>query len=230
MRTKVRTIYVANDPDYATVILGYLSQTPLYAQLLNTAITDPIATDTVLLFEPPADINAADFVEVSVTATYGHTESDYIEKIFTFVQTKGFNFAGIVQAYVNATIDLDQVGNDGGAATITDILVELLKYDLEEETTTQLAYAVHTVNKSVAGHGTDNPYTEPSLSEPFIFNVGIDPPIQIGETAGFLLQMRVRVSFSVHSPAGQLVDSIAKCRLNCYRDQSKSTYLELAVV
>jgi hypothetical protein len=233
MRTSVRTIYTAQDPDYATIVLGYLSQTPLYANLLNTGITDPIETDTVLLFDPPADINAADFIEASVIASPGETgvtESNNIEETFTFIQTKGFNFAGMVYAWVNATIDMDEAGNLGGVATITDILVELLKYDLELETTTQLAYAVHTVNKSVAcATSTDSPYGEATLSEPFIFNIGIDPPVQIGETAGVLLQMRVKISFTAYAPANQTLTR-AKCRLNCYRDRSKVTYLQLAVV
>jgi hypothetical protein len=230
MRPSIRTIYTGVDPDYATVLMGYFTETPLYCNLLKTELTEPITTDTIMLFEPPADINADDYIEASVTATPGNTTTNTIEETFTYIQTKSFRFAGIVSAYVNATIDLDQVGNDGGAATIESILVELLKYDIDTEITTQIGIDTHANLGSVAGIITESAYVEPSLSELFTFNVGVASPIEIGLSSGTLLQMRVKITFSAYSPADQLVDTIAKCHLNCYRNKSKSTYLQLAVV
>ena len=110
------------------------------------------------------------------------------------------------------------------------ILVELLKYNILEETTTQLGILTHTINKDIAGIITDTAYAEPSFTEIFYFDLGVSPKIEIGETAGYLLQMRVNLTFSAYTNASASRTTIAKCRLNCYRDQSKNTILKVPII
>jgi len=231
MVESVRTTYITRDPDYGTMVLGFFQETPFYAAILSEEITSPLTTENILLYDPPADMRGDDYIEESITATAGNTTESEIDETFTFIQTKGFSFAGTVQALVNITIDLDTVdGTTGGAARLETILVELLKYKISDGTTSQLGIATHTLALDVAGNVTTSTYAEPTLTELFLFDVGVDPKIDIGSTAGYLLQMRVKVTFSVHTPAAASIQTIAKCRLNCYRNLTRNTILKVPII
>jgi len=222
---------MTQDPDYGTLVLGYFQETPFYAAILSNPVTDPLTTSNILLYDPPADLNGPDYIEESVTASVGNTIENDIDETFTFVQTKGFSFAGTLHALVNVTIDLDQTDNTyGGAARLETILVELLKYKISDGTTSQLGILTHTINLDIAGIITDATYAEPSLTELFLFNVGVSPKIDIGQTAGYLLQMRVKVTFSAHTPVAASTQTIAKCKLNCYSNLTKNTILKVPIV
>jgi len=231
MPDSIRTLYQSVDPDYGTLVLGFFQEVPFYAAVLSTALTTPLATSNILLYDPPGDMNGSDYIEESVEATAGNTTADEIDETFTFAQTKAISFGGLVTAQVNVTIDLDQVdGTTGGAARLNTILVELLKYKISDGTTTQLGILTNTINKDVAGISVIPAYAEQTLTEMVYFNLGVDPKIEVGQTLGYLLQMRVKVNFSAYTPAAASTTTIAKCRLNCYRDLSKNTLLRVPVI
>lgn len=231
MVNSIQTVYTTQDPDYGTLVLGYVQETPLYASILSTALTTPLATSNILLYDPPADLNGDDYIEESVTATAGNIVENDVDETFTFVQTKGISFAGTVQVLVNTTIDLDQVdATKGGCARIETILVELLKYKISDGTTTQLGILTRTIEKDVAGEVVTAVYAEPTFTELFLFDVGISPKITIGQMEGYLLQARVKITFSASAITGATTDTIAKCRLNCYRDLSRNTIVKIPVV
>lgn len=231
MVDSVRTVYTTQDPDYGTLVLGFFQETPFYTAVLSSGVTSPLTTSNILLYDPPADLNGPDYIEGSIEADPGDTTADDIDETFTFIQTKGLSFGGTLQALVNVTIDLDQTDETtGGAARIETILVELLKYKISDGTTSQLGILTHTINLDIAGIITDATYAEPSLTELFLFDVGVSPKIEVGQTAGYLLQMRVKVTFSAHTPAAATTNTIAKCRLNCYSDLSKNTILKVPII
>lgn len=231
MGGSIRTLVTTHDPDYGTLVLGFFQETPFYAAVLSTGVITPLATSNILLYDPPADLNGPDYIEESVEATAGNTTEDEIDETFTFIQTKGLSFAGILQALVNVTIDLDQVdATYGGFARLETILVELLRYKISDGTTDQLGLLTHTLGLDIAGESNASGYAEPTLTELFYFDVEISPKIEVGSTAGYLLQMRVKVTFSANTHASATTNTIAKCRLNCYRDLSKNTILRVPVV
>lgn len=231
MADSVRTTFLTKDPDYGSLVLGFFQETPFYTAVLATGVTTPLITSNVLLYDPPADMNGSDYLEASAEATLGNTVEANLDQTFTFIQTKAFSFAGILQAHINATIDLDQADSTyGGAARLETILVELLKYNISAGTTSQIGILTHTVNKDIAGIVNTAGYAEPSLTEIFYFDVGISPKIEIGQTPGYLLQMRVKLTFSAYTNALATVNTIAKCRLNCYRDLSQNTILKVPII
>lgn len=231
MPDSIRTIYTTQDPDYGSLVLGFFQETPFYCAKLATGVTSPISTSRIMLYDPPADMNGADYIEGSVEATPGNTTEDDIDVTFTFIQTKAISIAGIIQALINVTLDLDQVDNTyGGAARLETILVELLKYNLLTSTTSQIGILTHTISKDIAGNITTPSYAEQTFTDPFFFDVGVSPPLEFGVLPGYLLQMRVKITFSAYTPALASTNTIAKCRLNCFRNLTKNTILKAAVI
>lgn len=227
----VRTTYLSQDPDYGEMSIGFFQTAPFYCALLATAVTEPISTDAVLLVDPPADMNGPDYREESVTATPGNTATDYVEETFTYIQTKGFSFSGIVTIEANVMIDLTNVDETyGGACSIDSIVAELIKYKISTGVPTSFGILTHTINKGVSGIVNGSEYDHPTLTEPFIFDVGITPKVEVGETADYLIQARIRVNFSAYTHASAVSDTSARCRINCYRDLSATNRVLIPVV
>lgn len=231
MTDQVRTTYISEDPDYGTLALGYFSEVPFYCNLLSTTLVTPVATDAVLLFDPPVDMAGPDVILDSVEADLGSTENGYVEKTFTFVQTKGFSCAGIIQAIVNATLDLDQVdGSAGGYVSIDSIICELLEYSISTGVSTQIGIQTHTIGKGIAGKITTPVYAQKTISDIFLFDIGLSPKKTYGQSAGTLLQVRMRVNFSAYTGPSSTTTTIAKCSLNCFRTRTQSSKLLIPVV
>jgi len=227
----VRATYETHDIDNGTLVLGYFQEVPFYCACLDTAVATPIATDEILTTDPPAGLNGPDYLEASATATPGNTVTGYVEGIFTYIQSKGFAFSGIVQVLPNFTLDLDQVdATTGGAANVDSVVVELIKSGLGTTVDYSFGVQTHTTNKGVSGNTASIAYAEPTLTELFTFNVGVTPQQEIGVTPGYLLQVRMRINFSAYTAAAATTNTIAKCRLNCYSDLSKVSKILVPVV
>lgn len=87
----------------------------------------------------------------------------------------------------------------------------------------------HTINKQVSGIVTNPGKAEPTVSELFLFDVGLSQ-ITIGQFADYLLQVRIRINYSAFTGTSATVNTIAKCRLNCYRNLSRNCKVLLPVV
>jgi hypothetical protein len=227
----IRTTYLVADPDYGEMNIGFFQVAPFYCSLLATGVTDPLTTDAVLLVDPPADMNGPDYVEESVEATPGNTATDYVEETFTYIQIKGFSFGGIVTIEPNIMVDLTTVDETyGGACNIDSIVAELIKYKISTGAATSYGTQTHTINQGVAGCINGSAYDHPHLIEPFVFNVGINPVITVGETADYLIQARIRANFSAYTHADATANTAARCRINCYRDLSATSRVLIPVV
>lgn len=227
----VRTTYISQDPDYGEMNIGFFQTAPFYCNLLSTGVATPIITDAVLLVTPPTDLNGPDYLEETVTSTPGNTTTNYVEETFTYIQTKGFSFSGIVTIEPNVMIDLTAVDETyGGACAIDSIVAELIKYKISTGTPTSYGIQTHTINQGVAGNANGSLYDHPSMTEPFIYDVGITPKVDVGETVDYLLQVRIRVNFSAYTPAAATIDTAARCRINCYHDLSASSRVLIPVV